>query len=184
MRFKHLLKENNARDRFFYLDKTFRNYIYHYNHIDEIEEKFFDGEDATDEINKVREDFQEYIDLGNQLIQEEDSSFINVVRFKKIVQVFKPVCDAYETNNKAIQSILNVVKKGEPVKSAVKKISKMTKTVEEYDIETLKKRKFFDEYSEEDILDQIEKHDGIVELYGAIDTYIKFEDGKVVDIYY
>ena len=70
------------------------------------------------------------------------------------------------------------------MKSAIKKLVKMTKTVKGINPETSKTYLFFDEYTEEDILEQIEKFDGVVKLRGSMDLYVKFEDGKAVDIYF
>ena len=60
----------------------------------------------------------------------------------------------------------------------------MTKTVTSIDPKTFKTYPLFDEYTEEDILKQIDEFDGVVKLNGFIDTYVKFEDGKAVDIYF
>ena len=69
------------------------------------------------------------------------------------------------------------------MKSAIKKLVKMTKTVKGI-AKTFRTYQFFDEYTEEDILKQIEEFDGVVRLCGSIDTYVKFEDGKAVGVYF
>lgn len=69
------------------------------------------------------------------------------------------------------------------MKSAIKKLVKMTKTVKGI-ARTFRTYQFFDEYTEEDILEQIKEFDGVVRLCGSIDTYVKFENGKAVGVYF
>ena len=59
----------------------------------------------------------------------------------------------------------------------------MTKTVKGI-ARTFRRFQFFDEYTEEDILKQIEEFDGVVRLNGAWDLYVKFENGKAVGVYF
>lgn len=84
-----------------------------------------------------------------------------------------------------IQSIINCVKIGEKQGTAIKKISKMTKTLKYFNIETLRyTTEYFDPMSEEEILEEIEKFRGQVKLRGAMDFYVELKNGKVVKKYF
>jgi hypothetical protein len=170
---------------------------YDYPRVEKFDKKLWDGKDISKELDDLNEKIKRYEKLGKRILKindnpdlardgEEDAKtfFMNERKFVKNLATAKKVYDYYSFENETVQDIMHVIKPGEPMKSAIKKLVKMTKTAASLNPKTFKTYPFFDEYTEEDILEQIEEFDGVVRLNGVIDTYVKFEDGKAVDIYF
>lgn len=170
---------------------------YDYPRVEKFDKKLINGEDISKELDDLNEKIKRYEKLGKRILKindnpdlardgEEDakSFFMNERKFVKNLATAKDVYEHYSFKNDTVHDIMHVIKPGEPMKSAIKKLVRMTKTVTSIDPKTFKVYPLFDEYTEEDILKQIEEFDGVVKLNGFIDTYVKFEDGKAVDIYF
>lgn len=105
--------------------------------------------------------------------------------FPKLVRKYNLLYDAYLSKEKEIQTILTCVRIGEKQETAIKKISKMTKTLKYFNLEQMKvTTNYFDPMSEKDILKEIEDFNGQVKLRGAMDFYIEFKNGKVFKTYF
>lgn len=167
-----------------------------YPKVEKFDKKLWDGKDISKELDDLNENIKRYEKLGTRILKinanpelardgEEDAtrSFINEKDFVKNLIASKRVYEYYSLQNETVQDIMHVIKPGEPMKSAIKKLVKMTKTVKGI-ARTFRTYQFFDEYTEEDILEQIKEFDGVVRLCGSIDTYVKFEDGKAVGVYF
>lgn len=167
-----------------------------YPKVEKFDKKLIDGKDISKELDDLNEKINRYEKLGTRILKinnnpelardgEEDAtrSFINERDFVKNLMAAKKVYRYYSEQNETVQDIVNTIKPGEPMKSAIKKLVRMTKTVKGI-ARTFRRFQFFDEYTEEDILKQIEEFDGVVRLNGVIDTYVKFEDGKAVGVYF
>lgn len=170
---------------------------YDYPRVEKFDKKLWDGKDISKELDDLNEKIKRYEKLGKRILKindnpdlardgEEDAKafFMNERKFVKNLATAKKVYDYYSFENETVHDIMHTIKHGEHMKSAIKKLVKMTKTVASLNPKTFKTYPFFDEYTEEDILKQIDEFDGVVRLNGVIDTYVKFEDGKAVDIYF
>ena len=168
-----------------------------YPRVEKFDKKLINGEDISKELDDLNENIKRYKELGKRILKindnpelardgEEDAKreFINEKHFVKNLIASKNVYDYYSFKNETVQDIMHVINPGEPMKSAIKKLVKMTKTATSLNPKTFKTYPFFDEYTEEDILEQIEEFDGVVRLNGAWDLYVKFEDGKAVGVYF
>lgn len=167
-----------------------------YPKVEKFDKKLLDGKDISKELDDLNENIQRYEKLGTRILKinanpelardgEEDAtrSFINERDFVKNLMAAKKVYRYYSEQNETVQDIMHVIEPGEPMKSAIKKLVRMTKTVKGI-AKTFRRYQFFDEYTEEDILEQIEEYDGVVKINGAWDLYVKFEDGKAVGVYF
>ena len=167
-----------------------------YPKVEKFDKKLLDGKDISKELDDLNEKINRYEKLGIRILKinanpelardgEEDAtrSFINERDFVKNLMAAKKVYRYYSEQNETVQVIMHVIEPGEPMKSAIKKLVRMTKTVKGI-ARTFRRFQFFDEYTEEDILKQIEEFDGVVRLNGAWDLYVKFEDGKAVGVYF
>ena len=167
-----------------------------YPKVEKFDKKLLDGKDISKELDDLNEKINRYEKLGSRILKinanpelardgEEDAtrSFINERDFVKNLMAAKKVYRYYSEQNETVQDIMHVIEPGEPMKSAIKKLVRMTKTVKGI-ARTFRRFQFFDEYTEEDILKQIEEFDGAVKLNGAWDLYVKFEDGKAVGVYF
>ena len=172
----------------YYADSRYNSF-----RVDKFEEKLWDGKDISKELDDLDEKIKRYQKLGEKLIKinnnpeladEDVDYYIHEKSFRRYLDAAKKVYNYYSFKNETVQDIMHVIKPGEPMKSAIKKLVRMTKTVKGIDPETSKTYPFFDEYTEEDILEQIEEYDGVVKLNGSMDTYVKFEDGKAVGVYF
>ena len=199
MKFRKLLTEGEIVQDF---EVIAYRYIYplgYYsdNSIEEFDDKLYNGEDISKEINDLDRKIRDYQRLGERIIEirknpeiaqdnEKDALRygINEKDFRKQLDKAKKILEMYINKNIAIQDIMTCVKPGESAKTAVKKLCKMTKTAKWINGENFKAYDFFDEYTPEDIFAQIEKFNGTVKLNGAIDTYIQFENGKVESVYF
>ena len=170
---------------------------YDYPRVEKFDKKLINGEDISKELDDLNEKIKHYEKLGKRILKindnpdlardgEEDAKafFMNERKFVKNLATANDVYEHYSFKNDTVQDIMHVIKPGEPMKSAIKKLVRMTKTVTSIDPKTFKTYPLFDEYTEEDILKQIDEFDGVVKLNGFIDTYVKFEDGKAVSIYF
>lgn len=170
---------------------------YDYPRVEKFDKKLINGEDISKELDDLNEKIKRYEKLGKRILKindnpdlardgEEDAKafFMNERSFVKNLAAAKKVYDYYSFQNETVQDIIHTIKHGEPMKSAIKKLVKMTKTATSINPKTFKTYPFFDEYTDEDILEQIKEFDGVARLNGVIDTYVKFEDGKAVDIYF
>ena len=167
-----------------------------YPKVEKFDKKLLDGKDISKELDDLNEKINRYEKLGTRILKinnnpelardgEEDAtrSFINERDFVKNLMAAKKVYRYYSEQNETVHDIMHVIEPGEPMNSAIKKLVKMTKTVKGI-ARTFRRFQFFDEYTEEDILKQIEEFDGVVRLNGAWDLYVKFEDGKAVGVYF
>ena len=170
----------------------YANSRYNSYRVDKFEDKLWDGKDISKELDDLDEKIKRYQKLGEKLIKinnnpeladEDVDYYINEKSFRRYLDEAKKVYDYYSFKNETVQDIMNTIKLGEPMKSAIKKLVRMTKTVKGI-ARTFRRFQFFDEYTEEDILKQIEEFDGVVRLNGAWDLYVKFEDGKAVGVYF
>ena len=174
---------------------------YDYPNVKKFDDKiWFEQKDISKELEDLNEKIKRYEKLGKRILKinknpdlakdgEEDAKShimgdAGERKFVKNLDVAKQVYDYYSFENETVQDIMHVIKPGEPMKSAIKKLVRMTKTVASLNPKTFKTYPFFDEYTEEDILKQIKEFDGVVRLCGSIDTYVKFEDGKAVGVYF
>ena len=168
-----------------------------YPRVEKFDKKLINGEDISKELDDLNENIKRYKELGKRILKindnpelardgEEDAKreFINEKHFVKNLIASKRVYEYYSLQNETVQDIMHTINPGEPMKSAIKKLVKMTKTATSLNPKTFKTYPLFDEYTEEDILKQIDEFDGVVKINGFIDTYVKFEDGKAVDIYF
>ena len=167
-----------------------------YPKVEKFDKKLLDGKDISKELDDLNEKINRYEKLGTRILKinnnpelardgEEDAtrSFINERDFVKNLMAAKKVYRYYSEQNETVQDIMHVIEPGEPMKTAIKKLVRMTKTVKGI-ARTFRRFQFFDEYTEEEILEQIEEYDGVVKLNGAWDLYVKFEDGKAVGVYF
>lgn len=167
-----------------------------YPKVEKFDKKLINGEDISKELDDLNEKINRYEKLGIRILKinnnpelardgEEDAtrSFIYERDFVENLAAAKKVYRYYSEQNETVQDIMHVIEPGEPMKTAIKKLVRMTKTVKGV-ARTFRRFQFFDEYTEEEILEQIEEYDGVVKLNGAWDLFVKFEDGKAVDIYF
>lgn len=111
------------------------------------------------------------------LIKNEEGS--------QLVRRYNLLHDAYLAKEREYQTILTCVKVGEKQETAVKKLSKMSKTLKYFNLESMKATtKYFDAMSEKDILDEIENFNGQVKMRGAMDFFVEFRNGKVSKTYF
>ena len=197
---RRLNESNGIADEFRKLERMdispftyYANSRYNSYRVDKFEDNLWDGKDISKELDDLDEKIKRYQKLGEKLIKinnnpeladEDVDYYINEKSFRRYLDAAKKVYDYYSFKNETVHDIMNTIKLGEPMKSAIKKLVRMTKTVKGINPETSKTYLFFDECTEEDILEQIEKFDGVVKLRGSMDLYVKFEDGKAVDIYF
>jgi hypothetical protein len=105
--------------------------------------------------------------------------------FPELVKRYNLLHDAYLAKEREYQTILTCVKVGETQETAVKKLSKMSKTLKYFNLESMKvTTHYFDPMSEDDILEEIEKFNGQVKMRGAMDFFVEFRNGKVSRAYY
>ena len=105
--------------------------------------------------------------------------------FPELVKRYNLLHDAYLAKEREYQTILTCVKVGEAQETAVKKLSKMSKTLKYFNLESMKvTTHYFDPMSEDDILEEIEKFNGQVKMRGAMDFFVEFRNGKVSRAYY
>ena len=106
----------------------------------------------------------------------------------ELVKQYEDLRSGYGEFEKNIQFILNCVKIGESQEVAIKKLVKMTETVKYFDLGQLKllKALYFYSITEEDILAQINKFDGYVEIFPRFSynasLHVEFTAGKVVNV--
>lgn len=173
---------------------TYLTIYSNYPKVEKFDKKLIIGEDISKELDDLNDKINRYEKLGIRILKinanpelardgEEDAtrSFINEKDFVKNLMAAKKLYRYYSEQNETLQDIMHVIEPGEPMKSAIKKLVKMTKTVKGI-AKTFRRYQFFDEYTEEDILEQIEEYDGVVKINGAWDLYVKFENGKAVDL--
>ena len=173
---------------------TYLTIYSNYPKVEKFDKKLIIGEDISKELVDLNDKINRYEKLGIRILKinanpelardgEEDAtrSFISERDFVKNLMAAKKLYRYYSEQNETLQDIMNVIEPGEPMNSAIKKLVKMTKTVKGI-AKTFRRYQFFDEYTEEDILEQIEEYDGVVKINGAWDLYVKFEDGKAVDL--
>ena len=173
---------------------TYLTIYSNYPKVEKFDKKLIIGEDISKELDDLNDKINRYEKLGLRILKinanpelardgEEDAtrSFISERDFVKNLMAAKKLYRYYSEQNETLQDIMHVIEPGEPMKSAIKKLVKMTKTVKGI-AKTFRRYQFFDEYTEEDILEQIEEYDGVVKINGAWDLYVKFENGKAVDL--
>ena len=132
--------------------------------------------------NAVKNFFSRY-DAHLKALKEMLPTHKNAAEKKIASQVlssFEKLKNGYLKYEANIQHILSTVKKGEPEETAIPKLAKLTREAKYYSLEDFAfTDTYFDEYSEEEIKEQIDVHRGTVKLNGGADLYVNFKNGKV-----
>lgn len=103
----------------------------------------------------------------------------------QLVRRYNLLHDAYLAKEIEVSTIRSCVKVGEKQESAIKKLSKMSKTLKYFNLESMKATThYFDPMTEDDILEEIEKFNGQVKFRGAMDFFVEFKNGKVFKTYF
>ena len=118
-------------------------------------------------------------------VEDDIEVLIKEKAFPQLVNRYNLLHDAYLAKEKEYQTILSCVKVGEKQETAVKKLSKMSKTLKYFNLEDMKvTTHYFDPMSEDEILKEISEFNGQVKMRGAMDFFVEFRNGKVFKTYY
>lgn len=118
-------------------------------------------------------------------VEDDIEVLIKKKVFPELVKRYNLLYDAYLAKEKEYQTILTCVKVGEKQETAIKKLSKMSKTLKYFNIESMKvTTHYFDAMTEDEILKEISEFNGQVKMRGAMDFYVEFKNGKVSKTYF
>lgn len=96
------------------------------------------------------------------------------------------VCkERYAKYAEVYQKVLGLVSKGDKQDDAINALVKTGASIRYYDLEQGKLTvPFFSDISKDDILAQIDRYKGMVQIAGAMDLHIIFANGRVKKVYF
>lgn len=154
-----------------------------YGSIDIFEKKLYDSENIAKDLDEYEKLLNKVEELASKLYDDKKYSS-QMIYVKKNLEAAKRNIDGYRIKNDIIQTILDTVRIGDTIEEVTPKISKMTKELKSYDVVNKKYAgKFFDYYSEHDIMDEFSKF-GCLKLHGEMDLYVTFDEDRIVNVYY
>ena len=159
-----------------FVQAAFDPYAYSSIENDMINGKFTDEISQYDiKVKKLKEFLKIFEDSGIPSYQRTV-----IPEAQELLKKYDKAVIGYKKAEKMYKEIFSYLKIGEPIKSSVKKVAQMTSKVKFYYLRKLSySGTFFDVYSEEDILRQIEEYNGTVKLNGVSDLYVVYKNGKL-----
>lgn len=144
-------------------------------------DKFFSKyDDSVKDLESVVDKWPVGNEPHEQLLRKKEKKNI-----EETIKQYYAIKDGYKKFEEVIQKIFKTIKIGETQEKALPKIAKMTKEIKYFSVDKLQYNgHFFEEYTVEDLENQIERFHGAIKLNAPLDFYIIFKDGKVSRTYF
>ena len=152
-------------------------------------QSFLDGFDRDNYNEYLMSDIEDgvknVVNIVFAQVEQDIDLLIKNNEGSQLVKRYNLLHDAYLAKETEVSTIRSCVKVGEKQESAIKKLSKMSKTLKYFNLESMKvTTNYFDAMSEKEILDEIENFNGQVKMRGAMDFFVEFRNGKVSKTYF
>lgn len=160
------------------------------NYIDDLYMEIFDGKKIVDDFFKKADEAIPEIkkNIKEFSIHKEKSRYVReyIKSAEDALEKFPLIKKAYKTLENTIQTALKIAKVGEKIETVLPKIAKMTQTTKYFNISKLQytNNTFFEEYTIEELKEQIDRYHGVIKINAPLDFYIIIEDGKIKRSYF
>ena len=154
-----------------------------YGYVEELEDRIVDGKPLDSVFRKFDPVAAAVFAYANK-----DKAGRYEIESKQALETLKKYTELksrYQEKAKCFTAALNCVAKGDKQEDAVKKLVAATKKLKYFDIKKgTYTVNFFDQVTAKDILHQIDHFKGLVQIHGAMDLNVVFENGKVRKVYF
>ena len=155
---------------------------FQYGDVDIFDKELWSCNNITKELNRY-ENILKKVERMVERLDDVEKYTDGIDYIRKNLESAHRNIDGYRIKNDIIQEILHTINIGDTIDEVAPKLSNMSKTIKSYDIVGRKyTKKFFDYYSEKDILDEFYKF-GHLKLHGEMDLYVDFDDDRVMNVY-
>lgn len=154
-----------------------------YGYVEELEDRIVDGKPLDPVFRKF-----DPVAAAVFAYASKDKAGRYEIESKQALETLKKYTELksrYQEKAKCFTAALNCVAKGDKQEDAVKKLVAATKKLKYFDIKKgTYTVNFFDSVTAKDILHQIDHFKGLVQIHGAMDLNVVFENGKVRKVYF
>lgn len=160
------------------------------NYIEDLYMDIFDGKKVVDTYFKRADEALPEIkkNIKEFSAHKDESRYVKeyLKNAEEALKKFPLVRNAYKIWEDTIQNALKNAKAGENIETVLPKIAKMTQTTKYFSIGKLQytNNTFFEEYTVEELKEQLDRYHGTIKINAPLDFYIIVEDGKVKRSYF